>query len=98
MSDHKCEHCGDSERVVQLPNGVWFCADCDVVGAMVRTSYGWYLDQQDVVPLADWAWNDRGSGPELISPDGVYGPFDGASEWEAEQRARDWLLGLAIAD
>ena len=30
-------------------------------------------------------WQDRGDGPELVEPPGVFGPF------ETEEEAQDWL-------
>ena len=93
-TDHTCERCGDETAGI-LPNGVPFCAYCDGSGAMVQTAFGWYLDQQNEIPVAKWRWNDRGNGPELVYPaDGVYGPFDGPKEEEAEQQSRAWIVSL----
>ena len=98
-NEQVCKRCHDAADVVVLPNGVPFCADCDLPGSMVLTAYGWYLDQGAEVPADKWSWNDRGNGPELIYPDdGVYGPFDAKNEEWAEAAARDWLLRLDAID
>ena len=52
----------------------------------------WFVctDSTDINPES-LRFSDRGSGPELVGPDGVHGPFD--SESEAEKWLSSYLVG-----
>lgn len=47
---------------------------------------GWYVTSSDT-DASNWTWNDRGNGPEVVTPEECYGPFptpEAAEAWLAK--------------
>jgi hypothetical protein len=51
---------------------------------------GWYASECTIDDSANWLWNDRGNGPELIGHDDIEGPYPTESEAVAK------ILAMAV--